>query len=292
MPQQSEVVNFPGVGAVEPTGEHQLPEIIEAMDTAQKPIASMEIVCIDERRADGEPQPVRAKTSGGVTMTGYAAALLHGNWSLLSDAQKAGDVVDWYGTVVKQQADAGLKLAGHTDNHAAGEKSHCGAADNLAVMIDDAAEHGLEDIWVNTAKAILGEHFSAVRWETRVAIARDLSQRKALQNWRGSMMLDALKANGGVIEVLNGDADEVRDPEGKRHNHWAEGIRINTREGYSNDRDNATIPFFQVDVPAVIESVQPLAPTEDEFLDLLHGAVLYQEAVAFRLTKDLPVDLK
>jgi hypothetical protein len=292
MPTDSDAVIFKGAGAVRPTGEYELNQIVEAMDRAQKPVEAPEIVCIDE--CPGlEPQPVRAKTPGGASITGFAAVvLLDGSWSLLKEEQRGQDMSVWYKEVVEQLERAEVPLACHTDNHASGENSSCGAADKLELMIADAAEHGMEDDWVAAAEAVLGDYFNAERWEARVDAAKAVTVRQALRNWKGSMMLDAIASRGGLVEVLNGDQDKARDPDNTRHNHWGEGIRINTVQGSSNDRDKAEIPFFQVDVPAVIESVQPLASSEEEFSDLLHAAVLYTRAVAFRLTDGLPVDIK
>lgn len=287
---EADVLVMPGAGSVEPTGKVDLESLKQAMSEAQKPVQSSEIVCIDERPSTGEP--IRRKAPGGATMTGYAAVLLTGGkWSLLKDEQRESSPVEWYKTVAALQKESGMTLGGHTDNHAEGDASNCGAADKLVIMIEDAADHGLDKAWVDLAEEILGENFDREIWNSCVESAKEISHNNKLAGWKGVMMLETLRESDGVIEVLNGDHDVERDPENKRHNHWAEGININTVAGHSNDRDNSEIPFFQVDVEAVAESVQPLSTSDKEFVQLLHGAVLYTEAVAYRLTSKQPVIL-
>lgn len=288
MAETENVTILDGAGSVKPTGQYELAEVVKAMGDAQKPVEAPEIVCIDERPGD---DPVRLKTPGGATITGFAAVvLMDGKWNMLKQEQSEA-AVDWYQRVVDVQSDAGLKLGGHTDNHASGESSNCGAADKLALMIADAAEHGMSPGWMGLAEKVLGENFDKEIWAARVADAKSITDRNALASWNGGMMLQALRAKDGVIEVLNGDHDEVRDPNNDRHNHWGEGIKINTVTGMSNDRDHAAIPFFQVDVEAVAASIQPLATDEIEAKKLLHAAVLYVESVAYRLTDKQPVVL-
>lgn len=275
-----------GVGAIEPTDQHTEQEVILAIAEAQKPIQDTAVVCIDEREAL-EPQPVRAKMAGGNTVTGYVAALL-GDWSLFTEAERVGGSTTQYDAVTDYLQKAGHKIGGHSDNHAHGERTGCGASDNLPKIISDVAAHGNEGVFVKLAQEALGEHFNEADWLRVTIKASEIMRQNRLDDWRSSHAQQKLDESG-TTEVLNGGTDSDRDPNNSRHNHWGEAIHVNAEPGVSNDRDTAKIPFFQVDLPAVVSLVQTMSKDEAEFSRLLHAATAYQIGTAYRLTKNMRI---
>lgn len=276
-----------GEGAVEPTAKYTDAEVVEAVDAAQKPAEDPHRVCIDERRGV-EKQPVREKMAGGNTMTCFAATEWAG-WSAHGSEAKTSGPVSRYKFVVKTMHAKGAKLGGHCDNHAEGDSSNCGAADKYVTITKDAGEIGKLELVKDKARADMEDVFDEAIWDEVVDGAAASAAQDDITQWRGAVMVETIRSyEDGVVEELNGTNEQPEhDPDNARHNHWAEAANGNKRQGYSNDRDAATIPFFQYDIPAIREEVERIAETPEEATRLFHAAMLYQYATTYRLTKNM-----
>lgn len=283
----AELRHYPdGVGAVRPTGEVSDAELKEAALEAQKPVAPEHqntAVCIDERD-DVEGQPVRFKMAGGNTLTAYVAAELAG-WSLFSDDMRRADPeqrIDMIGAFLVANEEV---LGGHIDNHCNDSKTGCGAADNLPKIIENLALHGQDEQFVAQMRDIFGDDFSEELWASIVHSASLKVNTMKNEPWSGHFVKNTIQKYNGVLEELVGDnKNPAQDPDNNRHNHWGEGVVVNKRPGYSNDRDGARIPFFQADVPKIVELCQKMAATEQEFARLVYAAAGFQLATRFTLT--------
>ena len=272
-----------GIGAVCPTGEVSNEMLASAVYSAQQPIEDNHVVCIDERKAL-ELQPVRAKMAGGNVTTAFAATEL-ANWSLYTDEQRNDLHKVRVSAVAGYLVSAGEKLGGHIDNHATEQNSNCGAADGYPTVISIIAQRGHDLEFTAQMSDTLGEHFDSKIWDDTVEKASILASDKGLLTWNGNTIINAVRKYNGVIEILNGDNTRTElDPNNSRHNHWAEGVAKNLVPGMSNNRDGSNIPFFQVDVPKIVETCQKMAKNEAEFARLLHGAAAYQFGVRYKLT--------
>lgn len=287
---QERVVYFrDGIGPVKPTGEISDGELYSAAKEAQKPIEDVAKVCIDEREAV-EGQPVREKMAGGNVTTAFVAAEL-AEWALFTDEERQGPVEKRVNAVADHLVAAGEKLGAHIDNHAdeSSRKCNCGAADGCPGHMSVVAQHGLDIEFVAQMKAVLGELYSEHLHMKNIAVAAQKTASNEFASWTGWYIINAVKRHEGVVEVLNGNNERPdQDPENLRHNHWAEGVSINFEKGKSNDRDSDGTRIFQVDVPAIIETCQRMASTEEEFLRLLHAATAFQLGVRYNLTSGQP----
>jgi hypothetical protein len=277
-----------GIGVVAPTGEVSDVELVEAVTEAQKSVEDPHVVCIDEREGV-EKQPVREKMAAGNLGTGYVAAEL-ADWSLFTDEQRAAGPEARVEAVADHLVGVGEKLGAHKDNHAPadGSRSNCGAADGAPDGVEIIAEHGHDEQFETQMQDALGDNYDEAVFSGIINRAGELTAANKFAGWRGTLITDAVEERDGVVEKLNGDNKHPeKDPENKRHNHWAEGVYVNPVAGKSNDRDNAKIPFFQVDAPAIIRVCQEMASDEAEFSKLLHSAVAFQFAIRYKLTSDM-----
>ncbi len=274
-----------GAGAVAPTGEISDEVLVQAVYGKQADIQDEHVVCIDEREAL-EAQPVRNKMAGGNVTTGFAAAEL-ADWSLYTDTEREAGPTARVNAVANYLVQAGEKLGGHIDNHATDEKSNCGAADGYPAIISELAKHGNDIEFISQMRDALGEHFNQSTWQQTIDSAAERAVDSELDDWSGYAIINAIREHDGVVEVLNGDHQKPeQDPENARHNHWAEGVALNTVAGKSNDRDQGGVPFFQADAPKIVELCQKMAKDEAEFGRLLHAAVGYQLATRYKLTSN------
>lgn len=276
-----------GEGVVEPTGQVDEPELLQAIDDAQKPVEDPHVVCIDERPAAHEAQPVREKVAGG-NVTSFLHGAAAARWPVFTDWawQQGPEALAEEAAVFLVKA--GEHLGGHTSNgvHTSG-KTDCGAEDNAPITIVNIARHGNEPVWVENVRQDLGDSFDEAAWRQAVAGYGWLAEQLVWKNWRTAVINQLVLRYGGVVEVL--DARNARpdaDPENRRHNHWAEALKIGNRPGYSNDRDRAAIPFFQVDVDPLLRMAKKAASSQDEFTQLLHNLVAFQYGTAYTLTKN------
>ena len=278
-----------GVGPVVPTGEVSDTELQAAVIAAQAEIQHPAKVCIDERPAL-EAQPVRAKMAGGNLTTAFVAAELSG-WSLYTDAQRVADPNDRVDVVADQLVLAGEVLGGHIDDQAdeATTECNCGAAAGCPSHVKTISEHGQDNEFVAQMQDVLGALYDQDTHNLVTETAQSKVDADAFKGWSGWVIIRAVRARRGTVEVLQGSNQKPdKDPQNVRHNHWAEGVAKNLDATKSNNRDNNGVRFFQVDVPAVVETCQRIAKDEKEFIKLLHAAVAFQLAVRYNLTSGQP----
>lgn len=272
-----------GSGPVCPTGEVSDQELIEEVEATQAEVTDEHVVCVDEREAL-EHQPVRYKMAGGNLTTGFAAAEL-ADWSLYADEQRDSTPEQRVDTVADFLVAADEKLGAHVDNHADESVTNCKAADAYPLIINAVGEHGHDIEFEAQMKDVLGAHFDPEVWNATVTRSAEKAAKPELQNWSGYFIIDTVKKYGGIVEVLNGDHQNKQlDPNNERKNHWGEGVGVNTVPGHSNNRDKARIPYFQVDIPKVVEVCQKMAKDGAEFSRLLHAAAAYQIAIRYKIT--------
>lgn len=284
MPNQVETrvqVFHAGVGKIEPTGEVSTGELVEAMDESQKPIEDPHVVCIDGRRSEDEPQPVREKLAGGnLTTFLYAASAM--KWSLFQPATvEAGP-----DAMVEEAADFLVKAGEALGAH----EGDCGAIGNAVSTTENISVHGNDEEWVSQAEKDLGDDFNLAHWQEAVEGFTALSHNPAWRGWRTSRIQEVVREHDGVVEKLdNQNHRPDKDPDNKRRNHWEEGVKIGTKKGYSNDRDHARIPFFQADADPMIRMAQKAASSQEEYSRLLHAELLFQYGTTYTLTKNQPI---
>lgn len=278
-----------GVGPVIPTGEVNDAELLREVENAQLAIEHPAKVCIDERPAV-ETQPIRAKMPGGNLTVGFMAAELAG-WSLYTDEQRESGVELRVQTVADHLVAADEVLGGHIDNHADERttKCNCGAVDGCPDHTQTIAEHGNDIQFIDQMQDVLGKLFDDEVHQEIITTAKSKVEAQAFKGWSGWFIIRAIQVRNGTVEVLDGsNLQPEKDPTNARRNHWAEGVGKNTVAGKSNNRDGDGIRFFQVDIPAVVETCQRMAKDEAELVRLLHAAVAFTLAVRFNLTSDQP----
>jgi hypothetical protein len=278
-----------GVGSVEPTSEYSDEQVERNVAESQASVADEAIVCVDDRPAAGETkEPVRRKTSGGVLASTYAGALL-ANASLYEqfkggDGNYTASPKEMLSFTAQFLVKSGLKLGAHTDNHAHGDKTNCGAADGLAPAIAEIPQYAEE---LNPVVAALsGEDWDAegeAMFVEIISTAQRLTESGYLENYRSTDVLDIVRANGGVVEVLDADA---RSEEPERHGHLAEAVGYNTVIGRSNNRDKTKMMAFQLDKEAVDVPSDKTGRNDYERQKLRIAINVYNAAIVRRLTKN------
>ncbi|MCA9337143.1 hypothetical protein KC951_00350 [Candidatus Saccharibacteria bacterium] len=289
-----------GVGVIEPTGRYTETEIVQSVEESQKPVEDPAVVCMDERRDIREPQPVREKVAGGNLCT-----FLHGAAAVEWTGFTKGALEAGPEQLVEDAADflvaSGETLGGHRHAHPGSTESKqhdkkstgCGAVDKADKVDVDIVEHADDDEWVDAAKTDLGELFNADDYETARAGHAKMVEDENWRKWERGRIQEVVEKRDGVVELLDEDsdafADESDDNAHQRHGHWAEVAKINKDDGKSNDRDNARIPAFQVDVAPIVRMAKAAATSEREFSRLLHSMYLRQLGTTYRLTRNMNI---
>lgn len=296
-----------GVGVIEPTGEVSDTRLAVGIEANQRSVEAPQKVCIDKRVALGtlnpdwtitlaDKQPVREKLAGGLLPTMLFAAK-NARWSGFTDAQLSGPIggqIEILADYIVEAAHANseeIELGAHiaTGANPDKDKTGCGAVDNLPEEHAIFAEHGVDESFEKKMQNTLGDNFDEETYTQSIANAVKDEEQQVYSGFRPRKIADTTMAKGGIVEVL--DASNKRpdiDPEDKRHGHYEEAVHVNTQEGTSNDRDNPTLDFFQVDAAPLIKWVKRMAADEAEFSRLLHAAVAFQYSVEYKLTKNLP----
>lgn len=289
MPVQERVTVFVGEGAIEPTDTYTDEEVLRASDEAQKPVEDPHVVCIDERESVEGRQPVREKVAGGGLMTGLAMAAA-ARWSGFTQKQLETGPETMAEEVADTLADNGEHLGAHRHSPLHGEgTTGCGAVDKQDNTYGNIEGHVLEEEFVVQAKIDLGDSFNLEHWQVAHAGFSEMAHSPKWQAFRKPRIQEIVEERGGVVEVLDGEKDAFKDPENKRHGHWGESARVNHQKGKSNDRDNATIPGFQVDVDPIVRMAKILATSEEEFSILLHAGVMFQYGTTYTLTRNMRI---
>ncbi len=304
MPETDSLTVFrAGVGTITPTDRFPQAEVEASMVESQKPVEDPAVVCMDERRDIREPQPVREKLAGGNANTFLKAAVAIG-WSGFSKEGLEASPDALLEEAADFLVDAGETLGAHrhahdvaeleedSDNRTGGgvKKTGCGAIDNGAQIDHDAADHAMDDEWVEQARTDLGDAFNLEHWQVAQKGYQAMADDVAWQAWDHGKIQNVVEARDGTVEVLDAVSDafaEDIDNAESRHGHFAEGATINHRKGASNDRDHSRIPAFQVDVDPMVRMAEAASADADEFSRLLHAEVMRQYATAYRLTKDM-----
>ncbi len=280
-----------GIGPVEPTDQYTDEEITRAVRDSQSPLEDNAIVCIDEREAVNGPELVRLKTGGGAAITGFMAAVM-GNWTQLASFkggysnQNPNEVFEFVASHLHTQ---GIKLGAHKDNHADEEKTNCGANDGIPQIAADIASPAINEILPVAQQLVeaTGMKYDSKIMEAIVANTRDLIEAGFFNNWDSTKAAKVVEKFQGVVEILNGDNQKPdMDPGDERHNHWAEAINFNLNPDKSNNRDQSVVPFFQLDKAGIDKPVDKLQSSESERNILTHAAILYNSALARKLTKN------
>jgi hypothetical protein len=295
-----------GVGVIEPTDRYTDQEVATEIAESQKPVEDPAVVCMDERHDIREPQPVREKVAGGNLNTfGKAAAAV--KWSGFTEqALQDPDVL--FAEAANHLVDSGETLGAHrhahdlaeletedeevADNTKEPKKTGCGAIDNGSVIDNDAAEHAMDEEWIEMAQADLGDLFNMGHWTTARDGFADMATDEKWRKWNHGKIQDKVEDKNGVVEVLDANSDAFASDDHsapQRHGHWGEAADVNHNKGYSNDRDNATIPFFQVDIDPMVRMASAAAASETEFSLLLHAEAMRQYATTYRLTKNMRI---
>jgi hypothetical protein len=216
--------------------------------------------CIDGRDTrDGlNPKP---DSAGGTESLFVADDLMTQRY-----AAEDGSTVGGYAKILERVSSLGYEVGGHTDDHAAGEGSGCGANDRLPLIYGFIAQYGgqLREIATSLGVTVEDEAFNAI-----VANAKDRAQFST-----GRELLDALKAYGqDKVDPLEGSHKEVV-------------AVINTKEGTTLDRLAVRKEFgpdyqaFNVDVWTFNEAAEVISETPEEVEAATFAMTLYNLATA------------
>lgn len=283
MPTTDRMVILPGGdGVIEPTDLFTDQEVLQAIDEAQKPVEDPRVVCMDERGAL-QPQPVRRKMAGGNSLTGFAAAA-YASWSLFSDEQLEAGPVVMYNASTDHLVRLGAKIGGH------GGKEVCGAGAKFIPITGNVVLLGTSEPIKQQFQLDIPKAFDEAVLEEVVHGATKFSKHPKNGLWTPKVMEEKIVQVDGVLEELNGkNLHPHIDPNNERHGHFGEALHINHDKDKSNDRDRSSIPFFQVDAPAIVEECERLATSDKEYIRLLHAAILFNYVAGFTLTKNMRV---
>jgi len=270
-------VLYAGIGSIEPDAQRNLADIEATIVKFEKPIEDTAVVCIDGRPSEQSHEPVREKVAGGNLNTFlYAAAAI--NWRGFSDeARTAGP-----SKMLEEAADflvsSDEKLGAHvhTQNHGSG--TGCGAIDKAHEISKSCAEHA--DEWEDYAKAILGDSFDSEAWNSAKEGYGELAKNAAWEQWHTNAIQKQVRKKFGVVEELE---NNTTDP---NHGHHEQAIHINFKEGYSNDRDQTNMQYFEVDVAPILRMARKATTEEREFNNLLHAMLMRQLGTAYQLTRN------
>lgn len=263
-----------GIGTIVPD---KSPLEIEPIIIAyERPIEDAAVVCIDGR-ASVERQPVREKVAGGNLNTFlYAAAASEWN-GFSQDAVKSGPqqmALEAADFLTKSKE----KLGAHTQTQNHGHGTGCGAVDKAHEISVNIANHAGD--WAPYAEAILGDMFDGNTWSMAQAGYRAMAEDPLWQGWKTSNIQDIVEKFNGVVCVLE---NNVGDP---NHGHNEQAIHINFKDGHSNDRDDSSMQYFEVDVAPIIRMSEKASASLEDYTKLIHAMVMRQLGTAYQLTKN------
>lgn len=181
-------------------------------------------------------------------------------------AAEDGTTVGGYVNVLKRVNECGYEVGGHTDDHASGEGSGCGANDKLPLIYGFISQYGdqLREVAANLGVTIDDESFATIK--QNAAERNDFST--------GRELLDALKAYG----------EDKADPLEGAHKEVV--AVINTKEGTTLDRHAVRREFgpnyqaFNVDVWSFNEAAELVSETPEEVQAKTFAMTLYNLATA------------
>lgn len=166
-------------------------------------------------------------------------------------AGEDGTTLGSYKNILEILQGEGLAIGGHTDDHAHGDASGCGANDKLTLIYDFIARQG------NAIRDLTAALDVTVSDETHELITRNAAERTQFST--GSELLSALRQAGG---------DEVIDPLEGSHKEVV--AVINMRRGTTLDREALAREFgdayqaFNVDAWSFVEAAEAISLSEEE----------------------------
>lgn len=252
------------IGRIEPRLEdgERLHGLVERLRTDEfyKPVSqTVPSKCIDGRTGAESLAP---NAAGGTQSLVVADDLTFKRF-----ASSDGSTLGAYMNGLHYLKDHGLPVGGHTDAHAVGDASGCGANDRLADVYGYIAEHG-DSLRVTAAD--LGVNMGDEDYATIVRNARGRSKFS-----KGATLLYALRDIAG---------EESVDP--LRGDHREKVAVINTVAGTTLDRDALEDTFgpgyeaFNADVWSFPDAAATMTEDPSEIRSLVGAMTVYNLAVA------------
>lgn len=255
-----------------PEQQERLQEFVERVRGGEFHVRVDEVIprrCIDGRSPEDGFNDVAVNSAGG-TETILVADLL----TTERFHQDGANTNEDYGRVVDFLQDAGYKVGGHSDDHAEGEKSGCGANDKLPAIMHFMATE--PDTLLQTAKAF--------------GVNVDEATHSAITQKAASLVSEEgrFSAGGELLRTLREKAgDEAVDPLSGAHNEVI--ALINTEYGTTLDRNALKAEFgenyqaFNVDVWAFSEAAKAISLSEEEAKAKEVAMLYYNVAAAYVL---------
>lgn len=217
--------------------------------------------CVDGRRPAGGMNPLAPNAAGGTETLFVADDLTAKRFASVDDTTVGG-----YANVVAFLKTAGFAVGGHTDTHAAGDASGCGANDKLPLIYAYIAAHGEQ---LRSVAATFGVAVSDATHEMIVSNAEMRTQFS-----KGAELLAILKENTDqrFFDELAGDHQEVV-------------AYLNTTPGTTLDRDALAREFsdaqaFCVDVWAMADAARVIATSDEDAAQKVAAMAYYNLATA------------
>ncbi len=182
-------------------------------------------------------------------------------------AHEEGSTLSAYRTALSTLQGDGLAIGGHTDDHAEGAASGCGANDKLSLIYDFMARKASD---IRALAAAIGVE---VNDDTHELIARNAAERKEFSS--GGELLTALREAGG---------DSVVDPLEGTHNEVV--AVINLRSGTTLDREALTQELgpdyqaFNVDAWSFADAAAAISISPEEAAQKVAAMTYYNLATA------------
>jgi len=213
----------------------------------------------------------RSKVFGGGMVMAAAARIGLGKAKGLTAKQNIEGAID-------DLNDRGVDFGAHTDNHAHGELSGCGAIDRHPVILQAAVQ--FEEQIANT---IADLDVDTTGIEEVQQNFRTYAQEVAGQPYSGREAKDSVVANGKIVKELADAHLETRVLL-----NLVEGFTVD--QGYVRDVTGGRAQVFAVDVPRIVEIADSLYDDPSDRHKAILSELVYTLATAAVLTKgDLPV---
>lgn len=222
--------------------------------------------CVDGRIPEAGANPLAPNAAGG-TETIFVADDLTTKRYASPDGTTLGGYKNLVESLVRQK----YLVGGHTDSHAGGEKSGCGANDKLEAIYAYIAQHG------DVLRDLTAQLGIPVPTETHDTITQNAAGRTQFS--AGQELLSTLKQNAReeFVDELHGDHKEVI-------------AVINMRKGTTLDRDALLAEFgpnyeaFNVDAWAFEEAARVTSIDEAEVQQKIIAMVYYNLATTLVLS--------
>lgn len=225
--------------------------------------------CIDGRSCSHGAS--EGPNSAGGTLSVFVADDLTRKRFQSADGSVAGGYANALDVLKREEYDVG----GHTDDHASGDKSGCGAADRLPEIYQKIAHNGE---WIREqAEAILGHEIDE---ETHQMLVSNAAQRVQFDS--GTKISETLNKSNDIT-----DADTMNEQLEGSHNEVI--AVINLIEGTTLDRDSLRAAFgdelqaFNVDGWSFAHAADKTSLDSDEVNEKVAAMTYYNLATALAL---------